>query len=77
MDEHHKSSAGTLVTVIVAVFMLYVLSPGPIALYYTTTKRIPPAWFEYYAYPFNKLCDHSKIVKSFYENYFKLIGVPP
>lgn len=75
MKEENNSSAGVWASAVAGLLLLYILSPGPVLLYYQKTRQIQPKWLEKTYYPLEKLYDKSSTVKSFYDFYFRVIGI--
>ncbi len=75
MKEDNNNSAGVWASAVVGLILLYFLSPGPVLLYYQKTSRTPPERLGMVYYPLEKLYDKSSTVKSFYDFYFRVIGI--
>ena len=75
MKEEHDNYTGLWVTLAVGLPLLYMLSIGPVAMVYRGRPGGPPNWLETAYFPLEKLVEHNKTAKGFYEAYFKLLGV--
>ncbi|MEY4484351.1 MAG: hypothetical protein RL693_1803 [Verrucomicrobiota bacterium] len=75
MKEENGNSAGVWITVAIGVVMLYMLSPGPVAVYYNRRHQDVPEWVQEIYWPINKLFENSKTVDMVYRAYFKALGV--
>ncbi len=75
MKEENNSSACVWITVTVGVILLYLLSPGPVMLFYQKKHSKTPNWFQHVYGPLILLCQHSSTVDRFYHAYHKAIGV--
>ena len=75
MKEENNNSAGVWITVTVGVVLLYLLSPGPVRLFYQNTHRQPPKWITKVYYPLETLYNRSETVNAIYNLYFQAIGI--
>lgn len=75
MKEENNSSAGMWAGAVAGLLLLYLLSLGPVALYYQNTHQTPPKWGATVYFPMGKLSDRSKTFSRVYEIYLRAIGV--
>lgn len=69
------SHAGAWATAIVAILVLYVLSPPPLAWAYDRAGMRPPTWPRYFYAPIILVYGNFEPVKKFYDGYAELLGV--
>lgn len=75
MKDEHNSSGGIWAGAAAGLILLYVLSPGPVRLFYQSTHRQAPKWIKKVHYPLETLYNRNETVKGIYDLYFKAIGI--
>ncbi len=79
-SEKRSSSTGWVTGIVVAL-ILYILALGPAMLLFSKGVIKPNSTvekaFEICFWPLAKLIEHAKPVKSFYDAYFKALGIDP
>lgn len=75
MKDEYNSSGGVWAGAAAGLILLYVLSLGPLEMYYTRTHKKPPQWLVRVYSPLAMLSRKSKTVEKIYEAYFKALGI--
>lgn len=75
MKSENNSAAGLWASAVTGLILLYLLSPGPLRLFYQGTHRQPPKWITKVYYPLEALYNRNETVKAAYDFYFKAMGV--
>lgn len=72
-DPHSPSSNGASgwVLAVIAIPILYVLSPGPLVAVYGRST-MPPGWALVYVAPLEWCCERFPPIQKFYDNYLDL-----
>ncbi|HSJ04591.1 MAG: hypothetical protein ACAI34_20275 [Verrucomicrobium sp.] len=73
-----SSSTGGWVTALLAIVILYLASPGPVAVAYRKMKvGPPPKWIVTSMAPIEWVYFRVPVVKKAYDAYFRALGVDP